>query len=91
MKKLLIITLALGFTFYIITAKATQENKSAPASSDTTGVQKNKLKKQTPKQMLKEHKSIKKEISPNKSDTLKLFVPDRPLLRLKDSSHNNSH
>ncbi|MGA3288160.1 MAG: hypothetical protein ABSD46_12120 [Bacteroidota bacterium] len=91
MKKLLIIVLALGFTFCILSANATQEKKSTPASSDTTGVQKNKSKKLKPKQKLKEYKPTKEEISTRKPDTLKLFIPDRPLLRLKDSSQNNSH
>ena len=91
MKKLLIFTFALGFTFCILMANATQEKKSTPASLDTTGVQKNKSKRQKPKQMLKEHKPVKEEINSRILDTLKRFVPERPLLRLKDSSQNNSH
>jgi hypothetical protein len=91
MKKLFIIALALGFTFCILSANAIQEKKSTLVSLDTTRVQKNKSKKLNPKQKIKEHKPIKEEISPKKPDTLKLFVPDRPLLRLKDSSQNNSH
>ena len=89
MKKLLIITLALGFTFSILTVNATQEKKSTPALSDTTGVHKNNPQKLNPKQKLKEYKPIKEEISMKKVDTLKRFIPDRPLLRLKDSSQNN--
>ena len=91
MKKLLIFTLALGFTFCILMANASQEKKSTPASPDTTGVQENKSKRLEPKQKLKEYKPVKEEISPMKSDTLKRFIPERPLLRLKDSSQNNSH
>jgi hypothetical protein len=72
-------------------ANTTQEKKYTPASPDTTGVQKNKSKRLKPKQKLKEHKPIKEEISPIKPDTLKRFIPERPLLRLKDSSQNNSH
>jgi hypothetical protein len=90
MKKLMIIALALGFTFCILSSNAVQDKKSPPGSSDTTGVQENKSKRLEPKQKLKEHKPIKKEINPTKPDTLKLFIPDRPLLRLKDSSQNNS-
>ena len=90
MKILLVITLALGFTFCILTANSTQEKKSTPASSDTTGVRNNKPKKLNPKQKLKVHKPINEEISTRKVDTLKRFIPDRPLLRLKDSSQNNS-
>ena len=91
MKKLLIITLVLGFTFYILTANATQEKKSRHTLSDTTGVQKNKSKKLIPKQKIKEAKSLKEELNPSKLDTFKRFIPDRPLLRLKDSSQNISH
>ena len=83
--------LALGFTFCIQMANASQEKKSTLASPDTTGVQENKSKRLEPKQKLKEHKPIKEETSPMKSDTLKWFIPERPLLRLKDSSQNNSH
>jgi len=90
MKKLLIVILAFWFTFCILTANATQDQKSTPASSDTTGFQKNKPNRLKPKQNLKNHKPIKKEIIPIKADTLKRFIPDRPLLRLKDSSQNNS-
>jgi hypothetical protein len=91
MKILLIIVLALGFTFCILPANATQQKKARPASSDTTGFQRNKSKKQLPKQKLKEHKPAKEEMGSRKLDTLKLFIKDTPLLRQKDSSQNNSH
>ena len=90
MKKLLIFTLALEITFCILMANASQDKKSTPASPDTTGVQEHKAKKLEPKKKLKEHNPLKEEISPMNSDTLKFFVPERPLLRLKDSSQNNS-
>jgi hypothetical protein len=85
MKKLLVIVIALGFTFCILSANTTQEKKSTPASSDTTGAQKNKSKKQLPKQKLKEHKPAKEEVGPVKIDSLKIKL-NTPLLRLKDSS-----
>jgi hypothetical protein len=90
MKKLLIIVLVLGFTFCILPANAAQEKKSTPASSDTTGAQRNKSKKQAPKQKLKEPKPAKEEMGPRKLDSLnrELYTP---LLRLKDSTQNNSH
>jgi len=91
MKKLMIFILASGFTFCILMANATQEKKATSVLSDTTGIQKNKSKKLKPELKLKEYSPTKEEISPRKSDTLKLFIPERPLLRLKDSSQYNSH
>jgi len=91
MKKLLIIALTFGFTFCILLANATQEKKATPTSSDTTDVQKNKSKRPKHEQNIKEYKPTNKGTSSRKVDTLKLFIPDRPLLRIKDSSQNNSH
>jgi hypothetical protein len=91
MKNLLMTTLVLGLTFCFLTANATQENRSKHTLSDTTGVQKNKSKKLLPKQKIKEDKPINKELNSSKIDTFKRFIPERPLLRLKDSSQNNSH
>jgi hypothetical protein len=90
MNKLLIITLALGFTFCHLTANIAQEKRNKVTSPDTTGVQKNKPNRLRPKPKLKEQKPIKEEVNMKKPDTMKIFIPDRPLLRLKDSSHNNS-
>ena len=90
MMKYLIIILALAITFCNLPAQATQEKKSTPAPSDSTGVQENKLKKQGPILKVKEHKPSKEEMTPGKIDSLR-FIIDRPLLRLKDSSQNNPH
>jgi hypothetical protein len=91
MKKLLIIVLALGFTFCILPANAAQEKKFTPVATDTIGARKNKSIKQGPKQKVKENKPAKEEIDLRKLDTLKLMILDRPLLRQKDSSQNNYH
>ena len=90
MKKLLVIVMAFGFTFCVLSANVTQDQKNKSASSDTTGTQRNKSKKQLPKQKLKEHKSAKEEMGQRKLDSLnrELYTP---LLRLKDSTQNNSH
>ena len=90
MKKLLVIVMAFGFTFCVLSANATQDKKNKLVSSDTTGTQRNKSKKQLPKQKLKEHKSAKEEMGQRKLDSLnhELYTP---LLRLKDSTQNNSH
>jgi len=88
MKILFVIGLLLGFTFCILSGNIMQGKNSLPALSDTSGTQKFKLKKQEPQQKLKEHKSVKEKKDMRKLDTLKqkLWLPQRPLLRLKDSS-----
>jgi hypothetical protein len=72
MKKLFIIALALGFTFYILPANPTQQKKAKPASSDTTSFQRNKSKKQLYKQKSKEHKPVKKGRGSVKPDSIKI-------------------
>jgi hypothetical protein len=90
MKNYLIIIVALAITFCFLPAHTKQEKKSTPASSDTTGVQENKLKKQGPRQKFKEHKPVKDEMVPGRIDSFRIML-DRPLLRLKDTSQNNFH
>ena len=88
MKKLFVTGLVFGFAFCILMGNVTQGKNSMPALSDTSGNQKTKLKKQEPQQKIKEHKSVKEKADPMKLDSLKrgLLMPQRPLLRLKDSS-----
>ena len=88
MNKLFVTGLVFGFACCILMGNVTQGKNSMPALSDTSGTQKYKLKKQEPQQKLKEHKSVKEKTDPGKLDTLKqgLLIPQRPLLRLKDSS-----
>jgi len=88
MKTLFVIGLVFGFTFCNLTGNIAQGKISVPAPSDTSGTQIFKTKKLKPKQMLKEHKPVKEKMDSRKLDTLnrRLFIPQRPLLRLKDSS-----
>jgi hypothetical protein len=89
-KKMIVLVVALGCISDLLPARSMEHKNILPASADTAGTQKMKLKEQIQKKKNKMPSPVREQDHPMLIDSFKMML-DRPLLRLKDSSQNNIH
>ena len=87
-KILFVLIVALECTFVLLPAQIMEHKNIPPASADTAGTQKMKIKEQIQKKKGKTTSPVREQKKPLLIDSLKTRI-DLPLLRLKDSSQNN--